>query len=69
MFSAAKLNMVSPVSCVLSLVVLERSGLCDSQHLPQLQISSLIQRCEDFGMPLQQMGAVRSLLLHAGADK
>ena len=33
------------------------------------QISSLIQRCEDFGMPLQQMGAVRSLLLHAGADK
>ena len=34
-----------------------------------LQISSLIQRCEDFGMPMQQLGAVRTLLMHAGADK
>lgn len=33
------------------------------------QISSLIQRCQEFGMPLQQMGAVRSLLLHAGDDR
>ena len=40
-----------------------------AQHHACSQISSLIQRCEDFGMPLQQMGAVRSLLLHAGADK
>ena len=33
------------------------------------QISSLIQRCQDLGMSVQQTGAVRSLLLHAGDDQ
>ncbi len=41
----------------------------DSRTVAAPQISSLIQRCEDFGMPMQQLGAVRTLLLHAGADK
>ncbi len=33
------------------------------------QISSLIQRCQDFGMSLSQLGIVRTILLQAGADK
>lgn len=33
------------------------------------QISSLIQRCQDCGMDLVQLGAVRTVLLQAGADK
>lgn len=33
------------------------------------QISSLIQRCQDFGMSLSQLGVVRTILLQAGADK
>jgi hypothetical protein len=33
------------------------------------EISSLIQRCQDFGMSLSQLGVVRTILLQAGADK
>lgn len=33
------------------------------------QISSLIQRCQDCGMDLAQLGAVRTVLLQAGTDK
>ena len=33
------------------------------------EISSLIQRCQDFGMSLSQLGIVRTILLQAGADK
>ena len=33
------------------------------------QISSLIKRCQGFGMRLDQLGIVRTALLQAGADK
>ena len=33
------------------------------------QTSSLIQHCQDFGMTSGQLGVVKTLLLHAGADR
>ena len=35
----------------------------------QAQLSDLLQRLQDFGLPRQQLGLVRTLLGHAGADK
>lgn len=35
----------------------------------QTQLTDLLQRLQDFGLPRQQLGLVRTLLGHAGADK
>jgi len=35
----------------------------------QAQISDLLSRLQDYGMPRQQLGLVRTMLAHAGADK
>ena len=35
----------------------------------QAQISDLLNRLQDYGMPRQQLGLVRTMLAHAGADK
>lgn len=35
----------------------------------QAQLTDLLQRLQDFGLPRQQLGLVRTLLGHAGADK
>ncbi len=35
----------------------------------QAQISDLLNRLQDHGMPRQQLGLVRTMLAHAGADK
>ena len=35
----------------------------------QAQISDLLSRLQDYGLPRQQLGLVRTMLAHAGADK
>ena len=35
----------------------------------QAQIGDLLSRLQDYGMPRQQLGLVRTMLGHAGADK
>ena len=35
----------------------------------QVQISDLLSRLQDYGLPRQQLGLVRTMLAHAGADK
>ena len=35
----------------------------------QAQLAELLQQLQDYGLPRQQLGLVRTLLQHAGADK
>ena len=35
----------------------------------QAQIIDLLSRLQDYGLPRQQLGLVRTMLAHAGADK
>ena len=35
----------------------------------QAHISNLLTQLQDYGMPRQQLGLVRTMLAHAGADK